>query len=90
MYLLISFDFCGSSDVKIHAFLEELSCAKKLFDKVKQNNINVKNFQLQLLKLPNKFQSENGVTLFWTDKYNDILSIANLNTDKDSTNKYKC
>lgn len=83
MYLVISFDFCGSSDVKIHAFLEELSCAKEVFDRVKQNNTDDESFQLQLIKLE-KFQSDKGVTLFWDNKLdNNITSIANLNTDEE-------
>lgn len=68
MYLVISFDFCGSSDVKIHILTQDKEKALKMYNNVlkllKLDNED-ETYQLQLVSVPDDFSCKKGYTLFW-------------------------
>lgn len=89
MYLVISFDFCGTSDVKIHTLTHDKEKAVDVYNDVfkllKLDTSNAdESYQLQLIKVKEDFVCKKGVTLFWGGEgtKNNVQNILNFN-DRD-------
>ncbi len=83
MYLVISFDFCGSSDVKIHILTQDKEKALKMYNNViKLLKLDTSNedetYQLQLVSIPDDFSCKKGHTLFWGND-DHVENIVNFN-----------
>jgi len=93
MYLVISFDFGGNSDVKLHCLSKDGLVAKNTYDDVlkdieeynkKYEGGGIKKL-LDLIKVPDEFtektdQFPEPITFFWTPKsqtYSQVIASNN-------------
>jgi hypothetical protein len=68
MYLVISFDFLGSSDVVVHSVTSSMDTAMNMYTMLMDENANQKRFHdklVEVLEIPSNYCSLEGHTMFW-------------------------
>jgi hypothetical protein len=94
MFLVVSFDFGGSSNVALHACTTDEEAAKALYDCLvtKYAPANAKaaaedNGCARLVELVrvdgNNFLSDKGYVLFWGSKHDKLVCVNNNNDTND-------
>ena len=86
MYLVISFDFGGSSDVRIHALTHDLYKADSVYIKLHGLPPYQPRYDgdclytlLELIEIPEDFLDEHGTCLYWGPKNEHVITLKTNN-----------
>lgn len=77
-YVVVSFDFGGSSDVRIHALTDDIENAKKVHSQLDANSPAAREgYQrlIQVVRLPGEYVSREGHCLFWGRSNDEAVTV---------------
>lgn len=90
MYIVVSFDFGGSSNVALHCCTSDIVMAEALYEKIAQSYVEYNSARdrdddaamrlVELVEVQDGFSSEEGLTLYWGNQvpFGRVLKTNNV------------